>query len=318
MTGVATADLDDLKPATPVRRRPWLAGLLSLLMPGLGQAYNTRLRRGLVIYGVHLMLGLALVFAPSIPAGLAFLVLLPVFIVFLIVDAIVGARRAGAVELRWFNRWWIYVLALAASTGVTAATDGLKHVKRPVQAYNIPAGSMVPTLLVGDYMWSERAAPQRGMVMVFKRPPENQTDFIKRIVGLPGDRVQVKGGALYINGAAVQRERIEDFRETDPDGNTVVAAQYRETLGGRSYRIIERFGDRGPLDNTAEFVVPDGHYFAMGDNRDNSADSRGNGTEAWFVPEENMIGRAGLMFYSVGPGDWPGAIRFDRMGRWVE
>ena len=142
--------------------------------------------------------------------------------------------------------------------------------------------------------------------------------MIGRIIGLPGDRIQMIGGILRINGLPVQRMRIEDFAAQRGDGE-ILAAQYVETLdNGRRYRVIERFGDHGPLDNTSEYFVPDGHYFAMGDNRDNSADSRGNGQDGWFVPAANMIGRAGIIYYSVGPGTWPRSIRFGRIGRRVE
>ncbi len=212
------------------------------------------------------------------------------------------------------------------------------------EPFNIPSGSMIPTLLVGDYLFVSKfsygysrfslplspnvfsgrileRSPQRGDVAVFKRPPEDRTDFIKRIVGLPGDRIQVVDGVLHINGEAVKRERVEDFVDRDPSGNVVRAAQYMETLpNGKSHLIIERFGDAGPLDNTAEFTVPEGHYFAMGDNRDNSADGRGNGRDAWFVPAENLIGRAEFLFYSTDGSArwwefwrWPFATRYGRI-----
>lgn len=217
------------------------------------------------------------------------------------------------------------------------------------EPFNIPSGSMIPTLLVGDYLFVSKfsygysrfslplnpnlfegrlieRAVGRGDVAVFKRPPEDRTDFIKRIVGLPGDRIQVVGGVLHINGEAVKRERLEDFVDRDHGGNVVRAAQYRETLpNGKNHLIIERFGDAGPLDNTAEFVVPADHYFAMGDNRDNSADGRGNGRDAWFVPSENMIGRAEFLFYSTDGTArwwqiwrWPLATRYGRLLSGVE
>ncbi len=212
------------------------------------------------------------------------------------------------------------------------------------EPFNIPSGSMIPTLLVGDYLFVSKfsygysrfsmplspnlfdgrileRAPERGDVAVFKRPPEDRTDFIKRLVGLPGDRIQVVGGILHINGEPVKRERLEDYVERDERGNVMRAAQYLETLpNGRSHLIIERFGDGGPLDNTAEFTVPPGHYFAMGDNRDNSADGRGNGSDPWFVPAENLIGRAEFLFYSTdGTASWwevwrwPLATRYGRI-----
>jgi signal peptidase I len=188
------------------------------------------------------------------------------------------------------------------------------------EPFNIPSGSMKPTLLVGDYLfvtkwtygYSRHSFPfrwpafsgriagapvTRGDVVVFNEPRDNKTAFIKRIVGLPGDRIQVIGGILHINGEAVKRARIEDW--TDIDG--AVYAQYEETLpNGVVHRIIEA-SDNAMFDDTQERVVPEGHYFGMGDNRDNSQDSRVFG----FIPAENLIGRAAFIFYSTaGEGRW--------------
>ncbi len=144
-------------------------------------------------------------------------------------------------------------------------------------------------------------------------------------MGLPGDRIQVKGGILHINGEPVDRKRVEDFIERDRDGNIFRAIQYMETLpNGRKHRIIESRGDNGPADNTQEYHVPPGHYFMMGDNRDNSADSRFL-SEVGFVPAENLVGRAEVLFFS-GDGSaalwevwrWPWAIRYSRLFQGIE
>jgi signal peptidase I len=212
------------------------------------------------------------------------------------------------------------------------------------EPFNIPSGSMIPTLLIGDYLFVSKYAygysrhslpfsmgpasqgrlgekvPERGDVIVFKKPPENRIDYIKRVVGLPGDRIQVVRGLLHINGEPVKRERIEDFVEFTREGNIMRAPQYIETLpNGRRHRIIEYAGDNGIADNTPVYVVPAGHYFMMGDNRDNSADSRFL-DEVGYVPAENLVGRAEVIFFS-GDGSaalwevwkWPWAIRFGRL-----
>ncbi|KIL98728.1 Signal peptidase I [Paramagnetospirillum magnetotacticum MS-1] len=216
------------------------------------------------------------------------------------------------------------------------------------EPFNIPSGSMIPSLLIGDYLFVSKYAygysrysmpfgigpgggrimehmPERGDVIVFKKPPENKVDYIKRVVGLPGDRIQVKGGILHINGSAVDRKRIEDFVERDRDGNILRAPQYIETLpNGRKHKIIEFLGDNGPADNTMEYLVPAGHYFMMGDNRDNSADSRFL-SEVGYVPAENLVGRAEILFFS-GDGSaalwevwrWPWAIRYARLLQGIE
>ncbi|CAA7618061.1 signal peptidase I [Magnetospirillum sp. UT-4] len=211
------------------------------------------------------------------------------------------------------------------------------------EPFNIPSGSMIPTLLIGDYLFVSKYAygysrhstpfslgpsgervleksPERGDVIVFKKPPEDKIDYIKRVVGLPGDRIQVVGGVLHINGEPVRRDRIEDFVELTREGNIMRAPQYVETLpGGRKHRIIEYAGDNGIADNTMEYVVPPGHYFMMGDNRDNSADSRFL-DEVGYVPAENLVGRAEVIFFSGDgsaalwePWKWPWAIRYGRL-----
>lgn len=208
------------------------------------------------------------------------------------------------------------------------------------QPFNIPSGSMISTLLIGDYLFVSKfsygysrysfplgigffngrilgSAPERGDVAVFRHPPTNREDFIKRIVGMPGDRIQMISGRLHINGEAVARRRIEDHLSRDALGQVRRVPQYEETLpNGRTYVIREGFGDRGPADNTREFVVPSGNYFAMGDNRDDSNDSRGWG----FVPADNLIGRAEILFYSTDgtagwlqPWRWIQATRFNRI-----
>jgi len=209
------------------------------------------------------------------------------------------------------------------------------------EPFNIPSGSMIPTLLVGDYLfvskfsygYSRYSPPffslpllqgrvffsepdvERGDVAVFKLPTDNKTDYIKRIVGLPGDTIQVVNGILQINGQAVKRERTDDFIVRDVLGNIRRIPRYIETLpNGRRHAILEENGDRGSADNTRVYTVPEGRYFAMGDNRDNSLDSRFIG----FVPVENLVGRAEFLFFSVD-GDvwkfwkWARSIRFGRM-----
>lgn len=208
------------------------------------------------------------------------------------------------------------------------------------EPFNIPSGSMIPTLLVGDYLFVSKFSygysryslpfglplipgrilfeePERGDVVVFKLPRDNETDYIKRIVGLPGDRIQMIEGVLHINGQPVKLQRVEDF--IPPEAPNLRIAQFNETLpNGRTHRILERTNN-GMLDNTPEYVVPAGHYFGMGDNRDDSVDSRvlaGVG----YIPRENLVGRAEFLFFSTNGSaalwefwKWPVAIRYDRL-----
>jgi len=213
------------------------------------------------------------------------------------------------------------------------------------QPFNIPSGSMEGTLLIGDYLFVSKSTygfsrysfpfglipfsgrfavmsePQRGDIVVFKFPPDNSTDYIKRLIGLPGDRIQMKDGVLYINDMAVPKVKVEDYIDTST-GEPRNVPRYRETLpNGVSYDVLDRDAE-GNLDNTQVFVVPEGHYFMMGDNRDNSADSR---VDVGYVPFENFVGKAQIIFFSTDGSariwevwKWPLAIRYDRLGHFVE
>jgi signal peptidase I len=212
------------------------------------------------------------------------------------------------------------------------------------QPFNIPSGSMIPTLLVGDYLFVSKysygythyslplspplfsgrifaSQPQRGDVVVFRLPRDPSTDYIKRVVGMPGDRIQVLHGVLNINGEPVKRERVTQGCVADEDVGQPVMCFHETLPNGVSY-ITHDFTDNGYLDNTDVFQVPQGEYFMMGDNRDNSTDSRVSPDRGGvgYVPFENLIGRAQIIFFSIGDGtsaweiwDWPWAVRWSRL-----
>jgi signal peptidase I len=210
------------------------------------------------------------------------------------------------------------------------------------EPFYIPSKSMLPTLLVGAYLWVSKWSyglshhwlpfnlhlydgrifyrqPQRGDVVVFKTPVDNRTDLVKRLIGLPGDRVQVAHRVLLINGQAVKRQAVEDFVDRDPRTGSQRHLQYIETLpNGRAHIIIEDAGPESAVDNTEEFVVPPHHFFMMGDSRDNSEDSRYLNSVG-YVPEENLVGRADVIFPSAEQtGEpwkfwrWPSHLRWSR------
>lgn len=209
-----------------------------------------------------------------------------------------------------------------------------------LEPFRIPSGSMYPTLRVGDYLFVSKytygysrysfpaglplfkgriwySSPQRGDVVVFRFPKNPSTDFIKRIIGLPGDKVQVKEGRLYINDTVVAREPMSRYIVDEYVDVPEFYHQYKETLPeGKEHRIIEISDNERLVDNTDEFVVPEDSFFVMGDNRDRSDDSR---ISVGFVPKENLVGKARFIFFSHNdkgeiykPWTWFRAIRWKR------
>ncbi len=219
------------------------------------------------------------------------------------------------------------------------------------QPFNIPSGSLIPTLLIGDYLFVSKyaygysrysfplgnhlprfggsdgrviaAEPKRGDIAVFKLPRDNSTDYIKRVIGLPGDKIQMVDGLLVINGQRVKKERLSQTEVAAGAGFKDRATFYRETLpNGVSYVIqeLDIYGNKLGR-NTKVFDVPAGHYFMVGDNRDNSLDSRDESSQGVGpVPFENFVGRAEIIFFSVDEEgaawkvwEWPWTVRWNRL-----
>ena len=209
-----------------------------------------------------------------------------------------------------------------------------------IQPFSIPSGSMRPTLLEGDYLFVTKwaygysrhslpyspnlfsgriwgAEPERGDVVVFKYPPNPSLDYIKRVIGLPGDTIQMREGVLHINGEAVPRELIGVVQDADITEMARPVEVWRETMpNGVSYDTLD-LTPNSIGDNTREFQVPEGHYFMMGDNRDNSTDSR---FSVGYVPYDHLVGRANIIFFSISGGAspleiwrWPAEVRFGRL-----
>ncbi len=245
-----------------------------------------------------------------------------------------GKVRSGGAFAEYRETLQTIVIAVLIALGIRTFA---------FEPFNIPSGSMIPTLLIGDYLFVSKfsygytrysfpfspplfegrimgSLPERGDVAVFRKPGEEETDYIKRIVGLPGDRIQMIRGVLHINGEAVKREKVGGRG----DGGFSAFTEYLETLpSGRQHLIRER-SDNEVMDNSPEYRVPDGHVFAMGDNRDNSQDSRAL-NEVGYVPVENLIGRAEILFFSHDGSArfwevwrWPFAVRFSRIFDGIE
>ncbi len=208
------------------------------------------------------------------------------------------------------------------------------------EPFNIPSGSMKPNLLVGDFIfvskWSYGFSrhslpfslplipnkifsntPIRGDVVVFKTPENNRTDYIKRVIGLPGDKIQIKNGIIFINDSEILRKKTKNFIDNDFKTNNKIARKYIEYFFNNEIEVLDLV-DNGIVDNTQIYTVPKNHFFVMGDNRDNSQDSRFINTVG-FIPFNNLVGKAQFIFFSLENSrflqiwKWPKAIRYDRI-----
>ena len=208
------------------------------------------------------------------------------------------------------------------------------------EPFFIPSGSMKPNLLIGDYVIvtkysygysrysfpfspdlfsgrifyeSEQKKPQRGDVVVFRFPPEPSINYIKRIIGLPGDSIQMRDGVLYVNNKKIEKIADGEFIDGDSDSPSIAIKKFSEIISDNK-KITTLDIATTPQDNTGIYEVPQGYYFMMGDNRDNSQDSRFL-DQVGFVPEENLVGKAQFIFFSDSKPIWQIWHWFDSI-RW--
>lgn len=208
------------------------------------------------------------------------------------------------------------------------------------EPFNIPSGSMKPNLLVGDFIFVSKWSfgyskhslpfsiplipkkifnkiPYRGDIVVFKTPEDNRTDYIKRVVGLPGDKIRIINGQILLNDNLIIRKKMSDFIDNDKGTSLKRVRKYREYFENINFEVLDIM-DNGIVDNTELFIVPEGHFFVMGDNRDNSQDSRFR-KPVGFIPFENLVGKARFIFFSLENSrfleiwKWPKAVRVNRI-----
>lgn len=284
-------------------RRPWVAFLLSLLQPGLGQLYCGRLRSAGCFYALHVLCVVAVWATLPNPSLAWFLVGCSLATLGLIlvwtaaVEAAIGAKRLRDFRSVWYTRWYgclVVCLVVAAAIEFPASSQ----IRRDLRTFHMPSASMIPTLQIGDYFVAQTesdlgAAIKPCEVVLFRKPPfsgnQKEVVFVKRVVALSGDTVGYSQGHLILNGFAVPREQMA----RDANG----LATYRETLpSGCSYLIQQGTDDNGPLDNVAEITVPAGAFYVLGDNRDNSVDSRL--ADIGPIPFAAYRGRAAITYWA--------------------
>lgn len=287
------------------KRRPLVAAALSLVTVGLGQIYNAQPRKAAAFLSAcGLLLATALAFDRAAVTSFTALAVqwsvaavIVVVILLSIGDAFIAARRRGEITLRAYNRWYVY---LAVAVAVSAAVQTVLELRETYGLYHMPGGSMLPTLDVGERFVAAKGAyrdrlPRRGEVVMFEMP---DGVYVKRVIGLPGDRVSLRDGALYINDAPVPRRLVGT--EVPVPGSAMQARRYEEALpGGAAYEILVS-NPASPLNNTPVYDVPDGQLFVLGDNRDRSADSRMPGVG--FVPVSAVVEKPTYVYWSADRG----------------
>ncbi len=295
-------------------RAPWVAVALSLFAPGLGQIYCGEIVRGLVLFLASLtflpLVVLAALLPPATPLLVA-LLLSGLTVLGAYLYAVLAAyRSAGKLrehyQTREYNRPLVYVLFLLV--GVLYSVGGAWYLPHVFEAFYLPTGSMVPTFLVGDHVLADKLAyrkglPQRGDVVIFRVPRKPGQTWIKRVIGLPGDAVEVKGGEVLINGKRLERDRVPASSYSGiagiPEGQVFV-----ESNAGSRYSIL--IGkEKNP--DFPKATVPEGSLFLLGDHRDLSLDSRD--PEMGFVPLGHILGNVPYIYYPAGSWDRFGAVR---------
>jgi signal peptidase I len=284
----------------PTKRSPWVAAALSLVSTGLGHVYCGRIVRGLALFCASLLFApFAVALALISPATPVLVILLLAFLgviglyLFAAVDAWRLARSVRtSFTPRDYNTPIVYLLL--GLVGLIYPAGAVVYLRGHVfEAFSIPTSSMVPTILEGDHILVNKmvpSTPERGDVVVFRVPNKPGQTWIKRVIGLPGDRVEIRDGEVFINGKKLEHERVPGSHLPEL-GPQLRGKVFTENLDGRRYRI-QLGGGEEKAANFPEKMVPEGSYFLLGDNRDNSLDSRGFG----FIPRGEIVGEVAYVY----------------------
>ncbi len=300
------------------KRRPWIADTLSFIMPGLGHVYCGRLVKGLVllfIFGLPVIaLETLMIFktsAVTMPLALIAIILSYMLYFVVIVDSHYLARNTKVdYALKEYNRWYVYMLLVLINMG-SSVTVALSIRANYFEAFYVPSFSMFPTIHNGDRFITNKIVykntdPQRGDIVVFKNPENRHMNYIKRIVAIAGDTVEMKSGELIINGQTLQRTSLGPVKLEKQNGE--IEGQITTEQNGRAeYRIFlanESQRDKNVITDFDPIKVPQNHCFVLGDNRFESKDSRHFGA----VPLATIKGRAGFLYFPSE--DWS---RFGKM-----
>ncbi len=308
---------------TPLGRKPWLALLMSLVLPGYGQLYNGELNKAIWIF-----LGFAF---STIPLGALIAIYLPdswlvlalalctlaslALWVYGMADAWAGAKHSANFSPQPWQASGMY-LAVLVLCSVFVLPLLYTYVRGHwVEPYRIPSSSMAPGILMGDFLIADKRyncpgckhAVQRGDIAIFVYPNDRTMNYIKRIVGLPGDKVQIRGRDLFVNGQSLKRSErvVTNAQGLGDDSAPRTGVEITEGIAGREWRVFWASSDKPAEDS--EVTVPPGHVLVLGDQRVLSKDSRAFGT----VPLQDVVGRARQLWFSYGLG----GVRWERLGQ---
>lgn len=285
------------------KRKPYIALLLSIVAPGLGHIYCGKLMKGFILLGlIYIYFPIVLLMGMAGEKSSIYYVILMASIIFsslvmiyTIIDAFFLAKREKYINPGQANRPWVYAIIMAVAMIATWLFP-LNIRNNHVQAFKIPASSMIPNLLIGDYLFADKAIykkrmPRRGEIVIFLYPRDRQKYFIKRVIGLPGDRIEIRGQEFIINGRPLNPvpQVYAEFNGNKGKIKGFVASEVIDNINYSTF-LIE---SKRPAQREGTFTVPDGHCFVMGDNRFNSHDSRHFGS----ILLKDIIGRADFIYF---------------------